>query len=54
MKKVFVVWMALSSVLSLAQAPDFLPQEDLIAWYAMGAGSMEESGYSVRCIKDSE
>ena len=44
MKKVFVVWMALSSVLSLAQAPDFLPQEDLIAWYAMGAGSMEESG----------
>ena len=44
MKKVFVAWMALSSVLSLAQAPDFLPQEDLIAWYAMGAGSMEESG----------
>ncbi len=44
MKNVFVVWMALSSVLGWAQAPDFFPQEDLIAWYAMGAGSMEESG----------
>ena len=44
MKYILTLWTIVLGTPCLAQTPDFLPQEDLIAWYAMGAGSMEESG----------
>ena len=44
MKYILTLWTIVLGTPCLAQAPDFFPQEDLIAWYAMGAGSMEESG----------
>ena len=44
MKYILTLWTIVLGTPCLSQAPDFLPQEDLIAWYAMGAGSMEESG----------
>ena len=47
MKNVFVVWMALSSVLGWAQVPTYVPTDGLVGWYPLDGNGMDVSSFQV-------